>query len=140
MASTNEHTDATQHQIDAQSPSERPAEKLRDTVPKVRFYDFLKINWKFSMGNDYTLLEKPSSNDDIMTYRFASTPKPSSQTVRNALFGITQGFSKNFYKQYTVLVIFEGMSHKEVLDYCSKHQTSPELICILETYFNHVLR
>lgn len=130
MSSTNEQN---KHQATADPSLAQPLEMLGDPVPNVRFYRFLKINFKFSLINEYTLLQKPSSNDDVATYRFTSTPTVLSQTVRNAIFGITQGFSKSFYKQYTLIVTFQGMSHKEALEFCSKHGTSPEMTCILET-------
>ena len=132
-ASMDEHHKHSQPAVGGPPPN-TSAETRRNPIPTIRFYQYLRINWKFSMANEYALVQKPASNDDAAIYRFASAPNAPSQPVRNALFGITQGFSKNFYKQYSVTISFQGMSHKEVLEFCSKHETSREMICILETY------
>jgi hypothetical protein len=47
------------------------------------------------------------------------------------VFGATQGLSKNVYKLYTVGLIFNGMTHLEAVDYCTRHSNLKELEHIL---------
>lgn len=100
-------------------------------LPKMVFYHHLKINWKFSL-NEYTLIERPNSNHEPAIYRFVTPRDQTTQTICNIIFGVTHGLSKNLYKQYSVIVIFDGMTHKETLDYCSEHASSREIVSLLE--------
>jgi hypothetical protein len=100
--------------------------------PKVTFFHHLKINWKFSI-NEYILNQGPSSMDEPAIYHFVTPRDHTAQTICNIVFGVTHGLSKNLYKQYSVIVIFHGMSHKEALDYCSKHGSSREIGSLLQS-------
>lgn len=89
--------------------------------PKVRFYHQLKINWKFGMTN-YALIERPGSDAAPAIYKFAKTLEPSTEMLHNLVFGITQGLSKNVYKLYHTILVFKDMSHKDTMDYCTRHE------------------
>lgn len=88
--------------------------------PKVRFYDRLKINWKFGMTN-YALVERPSADTAPALYRFGKPIEPTREMLHNLVFGVTQGLSKNVYKLYVITVVFSNMTHNEAVDYCARH-------------------
>ena len=127
------------HDLPESAPAQVTPETTRISPATVRFYNYLRINWKFSLVNQYILAQLPSSDNAAATYQFTSSTSGPSQPVKNAFFGISQGLSRNFYKQYTITISFHGMFHREALEYFAKHETSPEMLHILETYCYSIL-
>jgi hypothetical protein len=105
--------------------------------PKTRLYDHLNINWKFGLHN-YSLIEKPTSPTQPAAYRFGvSGNEKTAHTLQQLVFGATQGLSKKVYKLYTVGLIFNGMTHLEAADYCTRHSSLKELEQILRETHGH---
>jgi hypothetical protein len=115
-----------------QGQQNTPYDTNTSQSPKATFLHHLKINWKFSI-NEYVLNQGPSSMNEPAIYHFVTPRDHTAQTISNLVFGVTHGLSKNLYKQYSVIVIFHGMSHKEALDYCSKHGSSREIGELLQS-------
>ena len=89
---------------------------------RLQWYRFLNINWKLR-HNDFTILKRPLSGDDPATYTFTSRESKASNVATALLLAASLDFSRRFFKHFIVTVIFDGVTHDEMLAYAKEHNS-----------------